>query len=282
MVPMGEKGRQDVAALTVAQVNTSTKAGMRIETQAVPLAAQVRNGILHAALPGSDGLPDWRPYAEVYLTMTSGKHERFDRRRGTESQARFSSFWRQALHDVSNNGGGLVLVDAVTGRSRLGGLANGGLAFDRLEVGGGNTPMLPSDLPKVTMAWVTHQDAKLPSYFHAEDAGWVSGIFAWEGSERTAFGLKQKPATHTKRKAIVTTSRHPDLDGDTQGVREDEDRKYAAIDETCAFFLQPGDDPWSVIHRVQGLRGVHAQYGGQTSLPYPLHELSLLRNAITS
>ena len=101
--------------------------------------------------------------------------------------------------------------------------------------------MRPSNLPKVTMARVTHQDATLPSSFHAEDAGRVSGILAWDGSEQTAFGLQQKPATHPRRKAIVTNWRHPD--GATQGVREDEDRKSAAIDETCTFFLRPATIP---------------------------------------
>ena len=281
VVPMGDGTSQDLAALTVAQVNTSVRAGTRLQSQAVPLAAHVRDGVLWAALPGTDGLPDWKPYAEVYLSMTSGGHSRFDRGRKPDNQARFSTFWRQALRDISNRGGGLVLLDAASGRQWMGGTANGKLAFDQLDVGSGNIPLLPPDLPGVRVARVTYGDAKLPSYFHDEDAGWVSGIFAWPGSTRTAFGLKQKPRTIKTRKAIATTSRHPDPEAEKVSVRENDDRKFATIDETCAFFVQPGDDPMAVIHRVNGLRGVHAQYDGYTSLPYPLHELALLKNAIT-
>ncbi|SDE32376.1 RNaseH domain-containing protein [Belnapia rosea] len=281
VVPVGDGTPQDLAALTVAQVNTSLQAGMRVQSQAVPLAAHVRDGVLWAALPGADGLPDWRPYAEVYLAMTSGGHSRFDRGRKPDNQARFSAFWQQALRDISNRGGGLVLVDAASGRQWIGSMANGKLAFDRLEVGSGNTPLFPSDLPGVRVARVTHGDAKLPSYFHDEDAGWVSGVFAWPGSTRTAFGLKQKPQSNKARKAIATTSRHPDPEAGKAAAREDDDRKFAAIDETCAFFIQPGDDPMAVVQRVNGLRGVHAQFDGYTSLPYPLHELALLKNAIT-
>ncbi len=280
VVPVVEERGQDVAALTVAQLNGSIQASMRVATQAVPLAAQVRDGVLYAALPGSDGLPEWRTYAETYLAMMAGGHRRFDRSRGAENQARFAAFWRRALQDIENHGGGLVLVDAVTGRQRLAGMSNGALSFDRLDISGGSMPFLPGDLPRTRMARITHQDAKLPSYFHAEDAGWVSGLFAWDDSTRTAFGLKPQPPTNKKPKAIATTSRHPGPRASE--AREDQDRKFAAIDETCAFFIQPDDNPWAVLHRVQALRGFHAQYGAHTSLPYPLHELSLLKNAVTS
>lgn len=281
VVPMGDGTPADLAALTVAQVNGGMQAGAKIPSQAVPLAAQVRDGLLWAALPGTDGLPNWKPYPEVYLAMTSGGHARFDRGRRPENQARFALFWQQALQDVSNRGGGLVLIDAVTGRQRLNGASNGSLTFDRLELGGGNATLLPQDLPNVRMARVTANDAKLPSYFHEEDAGWVSGVFVLPGSARTAFSLKQKPRSNQDPKAFSTTSRHHDLDAGTPSVREDTDRKFAAIEEICAFFLQPGDDPATFVQRVHGLKGVHAQYGGQTSLPYPLHELALLKNAIT-
>ena len=50
----------------------------------------------------------------------------------------------------------------------------------------------------------------------------------------------------------------------------------------CATFIQPGDAPLGLLWQVHNLRGVHAQYGGETSLPYPLHELALLKNAVTS
>lgn len=282
VVPILETEGQAVAALTVAQLNGSVQAGMRVVSQAVPLAAQVRDGVLHAALPGGDGLPEWRTYAETYLTMMAGSHRYFERGRGTENQARFAAFWDRALQDIENHGGGLVLVDAVTGRQRLTGMSNGHLMFDRLDVSGSNTPILPKDLPRTRMARVTHQDAKLPSYFHAEDAGWTSGLFAWDGSTRTAFGLKPKPPTNNERKAIATTSRHAAPGANEARVREDQDRKFAAIDETCAFFLQKDDDPWEVLHRVQALRGFHVQYKAHTSLPYPLHELALLKNAVTS
>lgn len=282
MVPTADGEIPRVAALTAAQVNGAIRAGSRVESQAVPMATQVRQGTLFVALPGADGLPRWQPYAEAYLALTAGGHERFDRRRTADSQTKFSVFWMQAIQDIAGSGGGLILIDAVTGRERQGGLANGTMTFDRLEIGGGNMNLTPGDLPGVSMARITHQDAKLPSYFHAEDARWILGVFSWSDSTRTAFGIKQKPSTQQTRKAIVTTSRHMEPEPGSKGVPVHEDRKYARIDETCAFFLQEGEDPTAVIHRVQALRAVHAQYGGHTSLPYPLHELSLLKNAITS
>jgi hypothetical protein len=279
VVPTSEDGAQGLAALTVAQVNFTRQSGMKIESQAVPLAAQVREGVLWAALPGSDGLPHWRPYAEVYLTITSGGHGRFDRAKNPDNKARFAAFWSQALRDVSNRGGGIVLVDAATGRQWLEGISNKALCFDRLEIGAGNQPLLPHDLPGVRIVRITEGDAKLPSYFHEQDAGWVNGIFAWPESERTAFGLKQKPATNKKPKAPLITSRHPD--GAVAKSNEYADRKLSGIGEACATFIQPGDAPLGLLWQVHNLRGIHAQYGGETSLPYPLHELALLKNAVT-
>jgi len=46
VVPTSDDDGQGLAALTVAQVNSAWQSGMRIESQAVPLAAQVRGGVL--------------------------------------------------------------------------------------------------------------------------------------------------------------------------------------------------------------------------------------------
>jgi hypothetical protein len=279
VVPTSDEHGQGLAALTVAQVNSARQSGMKIESQAVPLAAQVRDGVLWAALPGNDGMPAWRPYAEVYLSITSAAHGRFDRAKNSDNKARFAAFWHQSLKDISRKGGGMVLVDAPTGRQWLEGISNKALVFDRLEIGAGNQPLLPQDLPGVRIVRVTEGDAKLPSYYHEEDAGWVHGIFAWPESERMVFSFKQKPTTNKKPKAPLITSRHAGADAGRSN--EYDDRKLASIGETCATFIQPGDDPLALVWRVHHLRGVHAQYGGDTSLPYPLHELALLKNAVT-
>jgi len=53
------------------------------------------------------------------------------------------------------------------------------------------------------------------------------------------------------------------------------------MDEICAIFCQPHDkldDPKLIAHR---LRSVHAQYDGDTRLPFPLHELRFLGKAVT-
>mgnify|MGYP002779608339 CR=1 FL=1 len=279
VVPTSDEDGQGLAALTVAQVNSARQSGMKIESQAVPLAAQVRDGVLWAALPGNDGMPAWRPYAEVYLTITSAAHERFGRAKNSDNKARFAAFWHQALKDISRRGGGVVLVDAEAGRQWLEGISNKALVFDRLEIGAGNQPLLPQDLPDVRIVRITEGDPKLPSYFHEEDAGWVHGIFAWPESERTVFGLKQKPTTNKKPKAPLITSRHAGAEAGKSN--EYADRKLASIGETCATFIQPEDNPIELVWRVHHLRGVHAQYGGDTSLPFPLHELALLKNAVT-
>ena len=165
------------------------------------------------------------------------------------------------------------------GRQWLEGISNKALVFDRLEIGAGNQPLLPQDLPDVRIVRITEGDPKLPSYFHEEDAGWVHGIFAWPESERTVFGLKQKPTTNKKPKAPLITSRHAGAEAGKSN--EYADRKLASIGETCATFIQPEDNPIELVWRVHHLRGVHAQYGGDTSLPFPLHELALLKNAVT-
>ena len=279
VVPTSDDDGHGLAALTVAQVNSARQSGMRIESQAVPLAAQVRDGVLWAALPGNDGMPAWRPYAEVYLAITGATHGRFGRTKTAENKDRFAAFWDQSLKDISRKGGGIVLVDAPTGRQWLEGISNKALVFDRLEIGAGNQPLLPQDLPGVRIVRVTEGDPKLPSYYHEEDAGWVHGIFAWPESERMVFSFKQKPTTNKKPKAPLITSRHA---ADAPGKsNEYDDRKLASLGETCATFIQPGDDPLDLVWRVHHLRGAHAQYGGDTSLPYPLHELALLKNAVT-
>ncbi len=48
------------------------------------------------------------------------------------------------------------------------------------------------------------------------------------------------------------------------------------------MFLQPEDlaDPLRLIDLADRWRDLHVAYGGQTRLPFPLHELRLLEGAI--
>jgi hypothetical protein len=119
-----------------------------------------------------------------------------------------------------------------------------------------------------------------------EGRKWPSGLFLWEGSElgrasRTAFSLKAKPHTAQKAANAMMKSRHG-----RASANEEQDaaarRASAQLEELCAVFLQPEDldDPLMLVDLADRWRHLHIAYGGETRLPFPLHELRLLENAI--
>ncbi|WP_375462629.1 RNaseH domain-containing protein [uncultured Methylobacterium sp.] len=277
--PYEEDLRYAPAALSVIQRNASNG----VEKQSFPLAARVKEGILECAVPTDEGEPNWQPYGLAALAIFAGEYGRFNRGRDEENLGRFHMFYDTALEQIddaagASKGGGVVLLDGDRLGTIIKSLQNGNLALDNLQVG--NRSFRPADLPNVRMVRFVSDDEKLPTYYHLEDTAWPGGLFAWDDGARTAYGLKRKPKPMSKFIPNALISRHL-APGDNK-VRDDKPRRLAAMDEICAVFCQPDDDLAAVRMAAHRLRQVHTQYGGDTRLPFPLHELQLLGRAVTS
>lgn len=265
------------AAITVIQRNDEKVGGGRIKTQAFPLAARVREGLVECALPDESGQPEWMPYAHAALRIYSGDYGRFARNRTDENQRKFEVFFGAALDQIDRTGPSLVLADMDTVASRLTMLRNGNLVFDTVSVG--NRTLSFEQLPNLRIVRTCSDTAKLPCYFQM-DAAWPGGLFAWGDASRTAYGVKKKPASAKNSGHLALISRH--LPAGDNRSRDGKPRRIAALDEICAVFKQPEDDAIDLMMLAHRLRSVHAQYDDDTSLPYPLHELRLLGGAVTS
>ena len=93
--------------------------------------------------------------------------------------------------------------------------------------------------------------------------------------------LKTKPMTAQKGAQAMMVTRH----GSPGSNREADDsaqRMSAQLEELCAVFIQPEDvgSPLRCVDLADRWRGLHAAYGGETRLPFPLHELKLFDHAI--
>jgi hypothetical protein len=97
---------------------------------------------------------------------------------------------------------------------------------------------------------------------------------------RTAYGVKKKPRSAKTASYASTISRH--LPSGDNRLADHKPRRIAALDEICAIFKQPDDEDVSLLMMAHRLRSVHAQFDDDTSLPFPLHELRLLGEAVTS
>lgn len=272
-------GRLDLApaALTVIQRNEQQVGGGTLATQTFPLAARIREGVLECAVPSEGDGPDWKPYALTALGIFSGSYGRFGRNRGEENMARYGHFFSEALEQIDRAGETLVILDGDVLAKFIRPLQNGRLTFDALQVG---QDFRPSDLPNTRMVRFVADGAKLPTYYHLDETEWPQGLFSWEGARRTAYGIKRKPASAKTVGRAALVSRHGES-GDNR-ARPSEPRRLAAMDEICALFLQPGDNPADVTLLTHRLRTVHVQYGDDTRLPFPLHELRLLGKAVTA
>ncbi|PWC76378.1 RNaseH domain-containing protein [Azospirillum sp. TSH64] len=266
------------AAMTVIQRNEDVVGGGTQKAHAFPLAARVRGGILECAIPEENGDPSWIPYAKAALRIMSGDYGRFARNRQEENQAKFATFFSAALEQIDRRGGALVLTEMDQIAHRLPALLNGKLLFDELQIGSRN--YRPGDLPNTRVVRIITEPKKLPSYYHGVDNKWPSGLFVWEGAERTAYGLKPKPPTVSKPSSFASmVSRH--LEPGSNEAVDDVPRVSSQLDEMCVAFMQPTDEADEMLRLTHKLRNAHAQYDYSTRKPFPLHELRLLGGAIT-
>lgn len=265
------------AAITVIQRNNEKVGGGRIQTQAFPLGARVKEGLVECALPDESGQPEWMPYAHAALRIYSGDYGRFARNRTNENRRKFDIFFGAALDQIDRTGPSLVLADMDTVASWLSMLRNGNLMFDTVSVG--NRTLSTEHLPNLRIVRTCSDTAKLPCYFQT-DAAWPGGLFAWGGALRTAYGVKKKPASAKNSGHLSLISRH--LPAGDNRSRDGKPRRIAALDEICTVFKQPADDAVDLMMLAHRLRSVHAQYDDDTSQPFPLHELRLLGGAVTS
>jgi len=265
------------AALTVIQRNDERVGGGNIGNQAFPLAVRTREGILECAIPDETGEPMWMPYACAALQIYSGNYGRFARNRTEENQRKFDVFFGSVLEQVDRAGPALVLADVETVGARLRNLQNGNLSFDTLLVG--SRTFVPDTLPSTRIVRTYGDNNKLPCYFQ-DEAEWPGGLFRWGEAARTAYGVKKKSVSAKRTGYFSLISRHPPA-GDHRD-RDHKPRRIAALDEICAIFKQPDDDPVDLMMMTHRLRSVHAQYDDDTSLPFPLHEVRLLGGAVTS
>lgn len=268
------------AAITVIQRNEAVVGGGSIGSQAFPLAARIRNNSLECALPEESGEPKWMPYAHAALRIVSGDYGRFARNRQEETQAKFRTFFASVLEQIDKCGPTIIIAEMEAAK-RLPALQNRNLIFDQLQLG--NERYVPSDLTNTRIARTSSDTDKQPHYYHETGAKWPSGIFGWGKAQRTAYALKTKPPSVSHKSSFASqTSRHPGAGDKQQRPTEDAARLTAQLDEICITFMQPGDDPMKLISLVHLLRGAHPQYKYDTSKPYPLHELRLLGESVTS
>ena len=159
-------------------------------------------------------------------------------------------------------------------------LQNGRLELDRLAIG--NRTFTPEDLPNLRLVRVSPDAKKQPYYYHQTDAKWPGGLFSWDGAKRTFYGLKAKPPSVSKQQHFAAQlSRHQVFGENENPPRDEVGRVSAQMDEICVAFMQNDDDAQRIATLAHRLRGVHAQYRYDTSLPFPLHELRLLGGGVT-
>ena len=268
------------AALTIIQRNDGVVGGGWRKGHAFPVAARVRDGFLECALPQESGEPEWLPYSLAALRIFSGNYGKFARNRQEETLAKFNAFFSVVLEQIGRHGATLLLAEMETVAHKMSSLQNGRLVFDRIQLG--NRTYQPADLPNLRILRISPDAKKQPYYYHDTDNKWTSGLFRWGDADRTVYGLKAKPRSVSHESSFASqTSRHVGSESNGHRPNDSAARVSSQLDELCAVFMQPDDDPLSLAALAQRLRGAHAQYDDDTSRPFPLHELRLLGGGVT-
>jgi hypothetical protein len=263
-----------LAAFTVIQRNQKYQGGGKIASQSIPLATRYNGRLLEVALPDkANQSPVWLPYHKAAIKILQGDYGCLRK----NNDPRAEEFFLQCLKDLNQNGDSLVIVEAESIRGSVKTFSSGSAEFDQLSLCG--RLFKPVDFPHLRLVKFNHENNKLPSYYHEEDRGYISGLFEWPGSRRTWYSIRQKPATMQAHKSVLLTSRRQFVDG--KPSRTQQDKKIVPLNEICTLFVQPGDDPLQLALLTAKLRKYHVQYDGDTVLPFPLHELQKLGGYVT-
>lgn len=264
------------AAISVIQRNAEIVGGGKRTAHAFPLAARVRNGILECALANDVGEAEWMPYAKAALCIFASDYSKFGRNRQDDNIQKFNTFFSSVIESIDRHGPAIVLAE---GGHKFTTLDNKNLSFDRLMAG--NRSFTPRDLPNIRLIRISPDDKKLPQYYFDGDAKQASGFFSWQEAERTFYGVKSPPKTMKGvEKFAWATSRHQAEGSNLVGL-EKKLRQIPQMDEICVAFMQETDKALELALLTHRLRGVHAQFDDETRKPFPLHELSLLGDAVT-
>jgi hypothetical protein len=268
------------AALTIVQRNAETFGLGSRDSQAIPLAARIKDNSLECALPDENGAPSWAPYARTALRIFQSDYGKFGRGKQADNITRFQEFFATVLNDINRAGPALVLAEGETIRHKLDTFLNTELTFDRLSLG--STVLTPQDLPNVRLVRVSPDPDRQPFYYHEDDNKWPSGLFEWDSATRTYYALKTKPVSVSSEQSFASmTSRHGEAGRNETIAKVDVDRVSSQLDEVCVLFHQPDDKPVELAIMTHRLRGAHVQTRADTASPFPLHELRLLAGSIT-
>jgi hypothetical protein len=153
-------------------------------------------------------------------------------------------------------------------------LQNKELRFDHLEIGGRR--FTPEKLPNLSIVRISTDYARAPFYSPTVEVQWPSGLFRFSDQVRTVYALMQKPVSVGGRSWSSLQSRHP-----SNSKAGPHQRLTGQLEEMSAIFKPPEVAALRVLGYTHRLRGFHEQYDGATQLPFPLHELLLLKRSVT-
>jgi RNaseH domain of pPIWI_RE/MID domain of pPIWI_RE len=260
------------AAFTIIQRDSFSAGEQRVAPFAVPVMSRLRAGALECLLPGVES---WLPYAYAALKIFAGQYERWSRGRDSQNTARFEAFFISALEQpVGLNERIVLLIDQESTAHRIKAFQNGELKFDHLEIGGRD--FTPEKLPNLCIVRINTDYKRAPFYSPTTEVQWPRGLFKWPDQKRTVYSLNQKPASVGGRSKASLYSRHS-----SEGKEGQHQRLASQLDEMSVIFKPLDVDALRVASYAHRLRRFHEQYDGDTQLPFPLHELLLLKKSVT-
>ena len=260
------------AAFAIIQRDSFTAGQQTLASFALPVISRLCAGAHECLLPGEGS---WLPYASAALKIFTGQYERWSRGRDSQNTARFEAFFIGVLEQlVGLNERIVLLIDQESTAQRIKTFQNGELRFDHLELGG--RQFSPENLLNLCIVRVNTDYRRASFYSPTTEAQWPSGPFRWPDQKRTVYSRKQKPASVGVRSRASLYSRHS-----YEGKEGQYQRLASQLDEMSVIFKPRDVEALRVAGYAHRLRRFHEQYDGDTQLPFPLHELLLLKKSVT-
>lgn len=240
-----------------------------------PLYADCLNGSLRVCLLNQKDEPEWLSYSEALLRIMQRQVHDLSKLKKSEQTIRIEQFFASVT--PTDPVPTVIFTEATNIRRFVKGLGNDALSFGQLALGaiGGATPQreLASE-GAISLVRITNEPRKSPCYWVSErKQGIAKGFFQEQGAINVFWlnrGLTE--ALHLGHSWANSTSRFEE-----KHSKKYAHRRFPTLSEVAIVLSSKGMQPDQLAGITRKAMNLHLATDEETLLPFPLHELSLIR-----
>lgn len=240
-----------------------------------PIYADCIGGKLRVCILNHRDEPEWLSYPDALLRIIQRRVFDLSKLKRLEQTIRIEQFFASVTpNDTVRT---VIFTEATNIRRYINGLSNDSLVFDRLKLGNiGNAAAqreIKSSGP-ISLIRLTNEPNKSPCYWVGERKQGIAKGFFQEKNAENVFWLNRglTDALHRGHSWANSVSRH-----ENDHIKKFAHRRFPTLSEVAIILKGEGMEASQLAGITRKAMLLHLATDEETLLPFPLHELSLIR-----